>query len=103
MPPARALIDAAALSRSRPTSTRELVLREPPLVCSLAATQPDERGGAGSVLINAAHVLGRADRKGDSRRASCRPRPLDAPDWRYLAYHLGGEVVAETIVGGRLD
>ncbi len=28
---------------------------------------------------------------------------LDAPDWRYLAYHLGGEVVAETIVGGRLD
>ena len=55
------------------------------------------------MLINAAHVLGRADRKGDSRRASCRPRPLDAPDWRYLAYHLGGEVVAETIVGGRLD
>ena len=26
---------------------------------------------------------------------------LDAPDWRYLAYHLGGQVVAETFVGGR--
>jgi hypothetical protein len=25
---------------------------------------------------------------------------LDAPDWRYLAYHLGGPLVAEVIVGG---
>ena len=25
---------------------------------------------------------------------------LDAPDWRYLAYHLGGDVVSEVIVGG---
>jgi imidazolonepropionase len=53
---------------------------------------------------NGAHVLGRAGRKG-------RIAPgfdadivlLDAPDWRYLAYHLGGPVVAETIVGGRRD
>ena len=50
---------------------------------------------------NAAHVLGRADSKG-------RLAPgfdadivlLDAPDWRYLAYHLGGDVVSEVIVGG---
>jgi imidazolonepropionase len=27
---------------------------------------------------------------------------LDAPDWRYLAYHLGGRLVAQTIVGGEL-
>ena len=27
---------------------------------------------------------------------------LDAPDWRYLAYHLGGRVVAGTVVGGEL-
>ena len=25
---------------------------------------------------------------------------LDAPDWRYLAYHLGGPVVSRTIVAG---
>jgi imidazolonepropionase len=51
--------------------------------------------------VNAAHVLGVADRKG-------RVAPsfdadlvlLDAPDWRYLAYHLGGDVVAGTVVGG---
>jgi imidazolonepropionase len=54
-----------------------------------------------AVTVNAAHVLGRGDRKG-------RLVPgydadvvlLDAPDWRYLAYHLGGHVVAETLVAG---
>ena len=25
---------------------------------------------------------------------------LDAPDWRYLAYHLAGDVVHTVIVGG---
>ena len=25
---------------------------------------------------------------------------LGAPDWRYLAYHLGGDVVSEVIVAG---
>jgi imidazolonepropionase len=49
-------------------------------------------------------VLGRADRKG--RLASGFDADivlLDAPDWRYLGYHLGGDIVAETIVGGRRD
>jgi imidazolonepropionase len=26
---------------------------------------------------------------------------LDAPDWRYLAYHLAGDVVAGVVRGGR--
>jgi imidazolonepropionase len=25
---------------------------------------------------------------------------LDAPDWRHLAYHLGGDVAAAVVVGG---
>jgi imidazolonepropionase-like amidohydrolase len=25
---------------------------------------------------------------------------LDAPDWRYLAYHLGGDLVAGLVLGG---
>ena len=25
---------------------------------------------------------------------------LDAPDWRYLAYHLGGDVVGAVVRGG---
>ena len=51
--------------------------------------------------VNAAHVLGRSDRKG--RLAPGHDADfvlLNAPDWRYLAYHLGGPVVAEVIVGG---
>jgi hypothetical protein len=27
---------------------------------------------------------------------------LDAPDWRYLAYHLGGNVVAGVVEAGEL-
>ena len=51
--------------------------------------------------VNAAHVLGRADRKGriapgyDADLAL-----LDAPDWRYLAYHLGHDHVAAVVLAG---
>jgi imidazolonepropionase len=75
-----------------------------PLVCSLAATQlklaPAEALAA--CTVNAAHILGRADRIG-------RVAPgfqadivlLDAPDWRYLAYHLGANPVRGVILRGK--
>jgi imidazolonepropionase-like amidohydrolase len=53
--------------------------------------------------VNAAHVLGRAGRIGRLAQgfaADC--VLLDAPDWRYFAYHLAGPVVAATIVGGEV-
>jgi imidazolonepropionase-like amidohydrolase len=53
--------------------------------------------------VNAAHVLGRANAKG--RIAPGRDADLvllDTPDWRYLAYHLGGDLGITPLVAGRV-
>jgi imidazolonepropionase len=105
MPPARALVEAgAALALATDFNPGSAFCESLPLVCSLAATQlhlsPGEALSA--VTVNAAHVLGRAERKG--RLAPGYDADvvlLDAPDWRYLAYHFGGRVVSETVVAGR--
>jgi imidazolonepropionase len=106
MPPGRELVDAgAAVALATDFNPGSAFCESLPLVCSLAATQlklsPAEALGA--CTVNAAHVLGRADRLGrlaPGYRADV--VLLDAPDWRYLAYHLGGRLVAQTIVGGEL-
>ena len=106
-PPARALIDAGVpVALATDFNPGSAFCESLPLVCSLAATQlhlsPAEALGA--CTVNAAHVLGRA---GSIGRLAPGYRAdvvlVDAPDWRYLAYHLGGRVVAETIVGGRRE
>ncbi|HEV8687628.1 MAG TPA: imidazolonepropionase [Gaiellaceae bacterium] len=104
MPRARALVDAgAAVALATDFNPGSAFCESLPLVCSLACTQlrlsPAEALAA--VTVNAAHVLGRGDRVG-------RIAPgydadlvlLDAPDWRYLAYHLAGQVVAEVVKAG---
>ena len=104
MPPGRALVEAgAAVALATDFNPGSAFCESLPLVCSLACTQlhlsPAEALAA--CTVNAAHVLGRADRKGrlapgyDADIAL-----LDAPDWRYLAYHLGGNVVSGSVVGG---
>ena len=106
MPPARALVDAgAAVAVATDFNPGSAFCESLPLCCSLAATQlklaPAEALTA--CTVNAAHVLARADRIGrlaPGFRADV--VLLDAPDWRYLAYHLGGDVVAEVIVAGEL-
>jgi imidazolonepropionase len=105
MPPGRALVDAgAAVALATDFNPGSAYCESLPLVCSLAATQmhlsPAEALAA--CTVNAAHVLGLADRKG-------RVAPgfdadfvlLDAPDWRHLAYHLGHDHVATVVVAGR--
>ena len=104
MPPARALVEAgAAVALATDFNPGSAFCESLPLVCALAATQlhlsPNEALTA--VTVNAAHVLGRAGSKG--RLAPGYDADivlLDAPDWRYLAYHLGGRVVSETVVAG---
>jgi imidazolonepropionase len=106
MPPGRALVDAgAAVARATDFNPGSAFCESLPLVCSLAATQlklsPSEALGA--CTVNSAHVLGRADRLGrivPGYRADL--VLLDAPDWRYLAYHLGGRIVAQVVVAGEL-
>jgi imidazolonepropionase len=105
MPPARALVDAgAAIALATDFNPGSAFCESLPLVCSLACTQlglsPAEALAA--CTVNAAHVLGRADRKG--RLAPGLDADLvllDTPDWRYLAYHLGGDIVSQVIVAGR--
>jgi imidazolonepropionase len=104
MPPARALVDAgAALALATDFNPGSAFCESLPLVCSLAATQlklsPAEALSA--CTVNAAHVLGRADRIGRLAPGYAADVVLlDASDWRYLAYHLGGDIVARVLVGG---
>jgi imidazolonepropionase len=106
MPPGRALVDAGgAVALATDFNPGSAFCENLPLVCSLAATQlklaPAEALSA--CTVNAAHVLGRAERLGrlaPGYRADL--VLLDAPDWRYLAYHLGGRLVARVVVAGEL-
>ena len=104
MPPGRALVDAgAAVALATDFNPGSAFCESLPLCCSLAATQlklsPAEALAA--CTVNAAHVLGRADRLGrlaPGFRADI--VLLDAPDWRYLAYHLGGDLVDGVVLAG---
>jgi imidazolonepropionase len=104
MPPARELLDAGAVVALATDFNPGSAFSESlPLVVSLACTKlrlsPAEALAA--CTVNGAHVLARADRKG--RLAPGYDADvvlLDAPDWRYLAYHLGGDVVAAVIQDG---
>ncbi|HWN20530.1 MAG TPA: imidazolonepropionase [Gaiellaceae bacterium] len=104
MPPARTLVDTgAAIALATDFNPGSAFCESLPLVCSLAATQlrlsPAEALGA--CTVNAAHVLGRADRLGRlSAGYVADVTLLDAPDWRYLAYHLGGPVVSGVVKDG---
>jgi imidazolonepropionase len=106
MPAARVLVDAgAAVALATDFNPGSSFCESLPLVCALAATQlrlaPAEALSA--CTVNAAHVLGRADRKG--RLAPGYDADLvllEAPDWRYLAYHLGHDHVHTVVRSGQI-
>jgi imidazolonepropionase len=103
MPPARSLVDAgAAIALATDFNPGSSFTTSLPLVCSLACTQlhlaPAEALAA--VTVNAAHVLGLADRGRITAGARADIVLLDAPDWRYLAYHLAGDLVSFVIRDG---
>ena len=106
MPPGRALVDAgAAVALATDFNPGSSFCESLPLVCSLACTQlglsPAEALGA--CTVNAAHVLRRADRIGRLAPGyQADVLLLDAPDWRYLAYHVGGQIVKTVLREGRV-
>jgi imidazolonepropionase len=106
MPPARALADAgAAIALATDFNPGSSFTASLPFVCSLACTQlhlsPAEALTA--VTVNAAHVLGLSSRVGCLAPGFAADVVLlDAPDWRYLAYRLAGDVVARVVRNGRV-
>ncbi|MBA3735980.1 MAG: imidazolonepropionase [Actinobacteria bacterium] len=104
MPPARALVEAGAIvALATDFNPGSAFCESLPLVCSLAATQlelsPAEALAA--CTVNAAYVLGRSGRLGRLARGyNADIVLLEASDWRYLAYHLGGNLVAGVVLQG---
>ncbi len=106
MPPARALADAGAIVvLATDFNPGSAFCESLPLVMNLACTQlgltPEEALVA--TTLNAAYVLGRADRIG---RLAVGHRAdvvlVAADDWRHIAYHLGGAVVHMVVEAGRI-
>jgi imidazolonepropionase len=104
MPPARDLIEAGAIvALATDFNPGSAFCESLPLVCSLACTQlgmsPAEALSA--CTVNAAHVLGRADHLGRLAPGfTADVVLLDAPDWRYLAYHVGADQVSLVVKDG---
>jgi imidazolonepropionase len=104
MPRARDLLDRGAIvALATDFNPGSAYCESLPLVASLAATQMrmSLEETLCALTANAAHVLGRGDRQG--RLAPGYDADvvlLGAPDWRHLAYHLGGDVVQTVLVGG---
>jgi imidazolonepropionase len=106
MPRGRALVDAGApVALASDFNPGSAFCESLPIVASIACTQlgltPAEALAA--VTVNAAHVLGRADQKGRVAQGFAADLVLlEADDWRYLAYHLGGDEVALVLRGGEV-
>jgi imidazolonepropionase len=106
MPPARDLIDKGAIvALATDFNPGSSFCESLPLVSSLACTQlvmsPAEALSA--CTVNAAHVLGSGGRLGRLAPGFAADVVLlDAPDWRYLAYHLAGDQVALVVKDGEV-
>ncbi len=106
LPPARRLVEEGGIvALATDFNPGSSFCESLPLVMSLACTRlklsPSEALTA--CTANAAHVLGMS---GEAGRLSPGHRAdilvLDAPDWRYVAYHLGGDRFAARVESGRL-
>jgi imidazolonepropionase len=104
MPPGHDLLEAGAiLALATDFNPGSAFCERLPVTMTLACTQMGLAPAAAlaACTVNAAHILGRADRVG-------RIAPgydadvvlLDSRDWRHLAYHFASDIVAVVIEGG---
>jgi len=104
-PPARALVDEGAIvALATDFNPGSAFCDSLPVVMTLACTAlgltPGEALAA--CTVNAAWVLGRADRVGRlAPRHDADVVLLDAPDWRHVAYHLAGRHIAAVYSCGK--
>ncbi len=105
LPPARLLADEGAIvALATDFNPGSSFCESLPLVMNLACTRlklsPAEALTA--CTANAAHVLGLNDVSRLAPDYKADVLVLDAPDWRYLAYHLGGNRFAAKVKSGRI-
>ena len=105
MPPARTLLDAGAtVALATDFNPGSAFTTSLPLVASLACTQlhmsPEEALTA--MTVDAARVLGLDDRGRIEPGLRADLVLVEGGDWRYLAYHLAGDIVHTVIRAGRV-
>lgn len=106
MPAARPLVDQGAIvALATDFNPGSAFCESLPVVCALACNllrlSPAEALAA--CTVNPAFVLGRSDRCGRLAPGMAADVVLiDAPDWRYLAYHFGTDHVSCVIAGGEV-
>ena len=105
MPRGRTLVEAgAAIALATDFNPGSAFCESLPVVCTLACTQlgltPEQALAA--CTVNAAHVLGLDDRGRLAPGLRADIVLVDSADWRHLAYHLAGDVVAAVVQDGRV-
>ena len=106
MPPGRDLLEAGAIvALATDFNPGSAFCERLPVAMTLACTQMGLGPNAAltACTVNAAHVLGRADSVG--RIATGYDADLvllDTSDWRHLAYHFAGDIVAAVVKGGEV-
>ena len=106
MPPGRALLEAGAIvALATDFNPGSAFCESVPIAITLACTQLGLGPAAAlaACTVNAAHVVGRADRLGRVSPGYVADLVLlDAPDWRHLAYHFGGDLISVVVKDGEV-